>query len=410
MSRSSGHPYQKHPFDVSKLGPLKRTKLTYIITPNRLWGCNVTTSPWSRRRFLQAAAVGAFGGAAGFALPRSVGEYLSKTGITPQTAILSSMQYRIFEGVVEQVGASTVDLAVNGSVHRINVAPDASIWRGQYGALSQLQQGDDLLVRLNQNLDIQYGWSNLSRIKGLLKSRNGNSLSVQPLHGSGPNLPIEIGQSTRFGDNASTATGTAPPMDNRTYIDAIGLTQGGVLLATLLSATPASGDGSAPGSVHQATLTDEGGVDAELLSGNTYKGYATYFYCGNNAGACGTCNTGKSNQLAWPALSACGCCTGSCCDCSAGCNNQDYLSCGNSVTVTDLSCGSNSQACSIVDCGPCQNGGTGYCSACSVDLCSRSCTLCGATGTSVVVDLTYPTFAAFYDPSSVGCFPCKVAD
>jgi hypothetical protein len=120
-----------------------------------------------------------------------------------------------------------------------------------------------------------------------------------------------------------------------------------------------------------------------------YTGHATWFSCATGAGRCGTCNTGSSRQLAWPALDTCGACSFTCCDCSRTCVRQVHLSCGRRrIDVRDTGNNRLAQDLVIVDCGPNQNA-----------LCSGSC---GRR----VVDLTRPTFARFRDPS-VGCFPCR---
>src|SRR5690606_6006927 len=120
---------------------------------------------------------------------------------------------------------------------------------------------------------------------------------------------------------------------------------------------------------------------------------------------CGTCSTTRSDQAAWPAMDSCGCCSSRCCDCSVGCKDQVRIACGKDVTVVDP-CSGRSRIVYIADCGPCQKAS---CAGCSPEVCGRSCSNCGITRYTPVIDLTKPTFIAFgYDPAVRGCFPCTV--
>ena len=345
----------------------------------------------SRREFMMGAALGM----AAVVLPAPVRDYLEKQHMPlPASGGLAPDTFTTFEGTVAGVLPGNVDLSVADKVHRLTATRASTFWRGGEVGMDQLRTGDALLISLAPDWTIGRGWANLTRAHGTVSqaSPSGYVIKAGDAHDPAPrDVVIAVGDATRYGSGdhiqSGQLHGTRPPMVPGTHLDAIGLrTEHGVLASTLLYSDPRLA------AVHTAAPSA-----AAPASDPSFKGYATWFDCPNGAGRCGTCNTSKNNQAAWPALDAgCGFCGGSCCSCSAGCKNQTFLSCGSSFTLSP--CNRNAATIEVSDCGPAQNRG----------LCGNTCSIPGCSGTGVVVDLTKPTFARFYPPTQ-GCFPTTVS-
>jgi hypothetical protein len=261
--------------------------------------------------------------------------------------------------------------------------------------MDKLRTGDALLISLAPDWTIGRGWANLTRAHGTVSraSSSGYVIKAGDAHDTASrDVAIGVSGATRYGSadhmQSGQLHGNRPSIVPGTHVDVIGLrTEHAILASTLLYSDPrlAAVQSAAQTAAPQTAQGDP-----------TFKGYATWFDCPNGAGRCGSCNTSKNNQAAWPALDAgCGSCGGSCCDCSSGCKNQTFLACGSSFTLTP--CNRSATTIQVSDCGPAQNLG----------LCGTTCNIPGCSGTGVVVDLTKPTFARFYDPTQ-GCFPTTV--
>ncbi len=247
-------------------------------------------------------------------------------------------------------------------------------------------------------------WSNLNRNQGLVTkvTPSGYVLLTTGLHASGVELFVQVTEATLLAAGDGSPLGLDPRMiQPDDHLDVIGESNADGLHATLIWPIKAK-LAALPEPQVLAASAAAGPVEPLAPCTFQYRGYAGWFNCSTGAGRCGTCNTSSSAQTAWPALDSCGCCSPTCCDCSTGCKNQIRLSCGAQVRVSD-SCSTKSRTATVVDCGPCQKAN---CAGCSPNLCGRTCSACGRTDVSPVVDLTRPTFAYFYDPATRGCFPC----
>jgi hypothetical protein len=354
----------------------------------------------NRRRLLQAAVMGgagavAFGTGPVAAAARTMGKEATE-----------SQGVDAFEGLLAGVAAGSLEIQVNGSLRTAVLTQDTTFWKGGETSLGALNGGDDVLVRVRGGL-VERAWSNLTRVQGQVLYGAGNAFTIEGsghLHGPAGTYGVAVGAYTRFDDFYSGKTEGAPrDLPSGSIIDVIGLIEDGEIRASVVSwAAP---DVKAPKLLSRGADQTRrlAGVSRAQCTTYTYNGFATWFTCGTGAGRCGTCDTGRSDQCAWPALdSSCSCCGGGCCNCSTNCKGQAYAWCGKAISISD-SCVSQGRSVYIADCGPCQNGSCGYCSS----LCSRSCSRCSSRQTPVI-DLTKPTFAAFWDPAVYGCFLCSV--
>jgi hypothetical protein len=245
------------------------------------------------------------------------------------------------------------------------------------------------MVRFNKNFIVDYAWANLTRVQGLIQHDmdNGYRILVAGLENPGINIIVDK-QRTVFENTVSNNkewAGTRLP--EGAFIDVIGLRlEDGSILGTLIYYVEPGLD------LVKTEKSPKENNSISPLATYGYYGYASWFDCPTGAGRCGTCNTSRSDQAAWPAMdSSCSDCSYYCCNCSRGCKNQVYLSCGASVSVYDF-CEDRWMTVNIADCGPHQ-----------IDLCSRTCADCLGYQTPVI-DLTKPTFARFYNPAYRGCF------
>jgi hypothetical protein len=294
----------------------------------------------------------------------------------------------VTEGTLIEVTQNELKLDIKGEARTFYLTSKSTFWRGGETDVGSFQVGDDVMVRFNKGFIVERAWANLDRVRGRIKYslENGYRILV-----SQPERPKEVNvfvdERTVFEDNAShhRERGGKKRLPEGTFIDAIGLRLGdSSLLGTLIFY----------GEPHW------GGVQGKVEYGPfgvTYYGYAAWYNCPTGKGRCGTCDTSRSDQTAWPAMdSYCEGCTWTCCNCSKGCEDQVYLSCGDIIAIYDVCGGVGWKALDIVDCGPNQ-----------IDFCDRRCYDC-ARWQSPLVDLTKTTFAYFYDPDSRGCFSCKV--
>jgi hypothetical protein len=349
-----------------------------------------------RRELLKTAALGAVGLAAP-GLPRT--QQQAPVGQIPDEALIDA-----FEGRLAALTPTTVDLELTNGTKRLGLSPTSTFWRAGEVSADNLRLGDALLVRVRSG-DVLRGWSNLTRLHGLVLRAAGLTFELQAadLHAHSTfTAKVSITPLTAFEDFYSGRALAPTPIRQGMAVDVVGMrTEGGVLATSIAIARPDAVPTTRP--TPGPARTSRQTLGPLTLCTYQYYGYASYFDCPTGAGRCATCNTGSSTQLAWPALDySCNCCSSSCCDCSNGCMNQEYASCGDGVTVVD-SCNSRSRNFSIVDCGPCQRDSG--CQYCSVDLCVRSCSDCYGRSTAVV-DLTKPSFAVWYDPAYQQCFSC----
>jgi hypothetical protein len=312
------------------------------------------TDTHSRRQFLQRAVLGAAALSFGVAAkPSAAFADGTPAALAPD---------RVFEGDLVAVRGSTLVVQTANGERQVTAAPGLSAWRGQNTSLDSLTQGADTLVRLDDSGAADGVWIDLDRVVGEIRDRAGDAYEVQLRDGTTREVSLA-------GDLVS---GRAIPVG--WTVDVIGTHAGNDLRGSRLV-------------VATAPNTDSPGGFQPL--DYVYEGHATWFNCSTGAGRCGTCNTGRNNQIAWPALDTCGACSSSCCDCSRTCVNQVHLSCGRgNIDVRDLDNNRLAQGLVIVDCGPNQNS------------------LCGGSCGRRVVDLTRPTFTRFANPT-VGCFAAR---
>jgi hypothetical protein len=307
-----------------------------------------------------------------------------------------------FEGQLVEGSLSAIGLEVESELRHLAFAPSATLWRGGEQPLSALRVGDQVLVRVTGGA-IERAWANLMRWKGsvIAETTDGYALGRD----GHETQEMVVDSATQYED-ALTGHAVIPPRRLAVGIgvDAVGLSlAGGGLLASKIryeaSAPPKPGrqPSTPPRITRSSELPD---IQCHLH----YTGFASFFTCCCGQGRCGTCSTSRSDQTAWPAMDTCGCCTGTCCDCGKTCANSPgwYLPCGYAVVVTDA-CTGHYKTTFITSCGPCNNVS---CNTCSPGpTCSHTCSKC-TSRTTPIVDLTKPTFALFYDPARVMCFPC----
>lgn len=339
---------------------------------------------FSRRQILKGAALGlAASGVGAFA------------GASQAVAQDSSEEFEITGGVLVDSGGGVIEMKDGGKARRVRITGETSVWKGGESLPPALKRGDDLMVKVRPSDDVALRiWSNLWRVGGTVvdTSRSGYMVRPNDLHNRQDEVIIELADGVLFSDYTSEGKASRQDLTVGAAVDVIGeRLPRGDMLATLLYIHDTDGGNSTTASV------------AETSSAATYYGYATWFNCSNGAGACGTCNTSSSNQGAWPNLSSgCSCCSYYCCNCSQGCEYQARLYCG-SLVIIQSACDGRKRRVYIADCGPKQSDPCG-----SWDLCGRRCSDCGGYY-NPVIDLTRPTFAAFYDPAYRGCFSCNVS-
>lgn len=310
----------------------------------------------------------------------------------------STSPFTAFEGKYVGRSGNSLHLLVDKKIRLVTLGPVATFWRRENTTVDKFQIGDDVLIRLVKATGTTVrAWANLTRVRGTILStiQGGYAIRLSTKSPTSSETELIITPDT---ESANMLSGIkmrgVPTLPNETYVDAIGLKLPTGIHATkvtyVLPGNPVSTPKDALALSQALPL-----LASSLCCSPTYQGHATWFDCGDGAGACETCNTSNDAQLAWPELaSGCSGCTSTCCDCSSGCENQVSLSCGDYVTV-DSPCNGVSQVCAIADCGPDQ-----------VSLCSYGCggAPCGDDWSPPIVDLTKPTFAVFYDPSVYGCF------
>ena len=334
----------------------------------------------SRRDFLKSAALGL----TGLALAPGVLDYMARSSLAFAGPVSGFNDIRAFEGVLGSVGSGYIDLTVAGASHRLPVTSSTNYWRGGTTSLSALAIGDSVLVRLAPDYSVDFAWANLDRVVGVSAGRSADGFIV---HHSPGDRGTAVSFSSnanyeRWGSGTTAADANARAGEPGTVIDAIGLRRSdGSLIATTVAVYD---PGGAPAFTNTATA-----AGAAAAADPQYKGRVTWFNCGNGAGACGTCNTSKSNQAAWPNL-------GGHCEFSVGCLNQGQLACGSSFTLYD--CSQNAHGMVIVDCGPCQN-----CSA-FPQICHSACSTCSQNPAGTICDLTKPSFSVYRNPAVYGCF------
>jgi len=340
---------------------------------------------FSRRRFLQAALLGV--------AVSQLGPWFPSASASSSLDADLVEGVDVFEGPLGSIGPGWLEVDMGGVGRTLAIPDSATFWRGGECSPESFAAGDSVLVRAFGS-QVQRAWANLDRVQGVLSSQDGSTLAVQP-QASGPqtstDTEVVLGTATVMQDAGTlNNVGVLPVLPQGTLVDAIGLRSTGYLQATMLSfLTPSAAAAADPASDPGPVVTyASAGPDSLQYCTYTYNGYASWFNCATGAGACGTCSTSRSDQCAWPHI-------GSSCSFSSSCKKQVSGECGLAVYVISP-CQNKKITTYIADCGPNQNS-----------LCSRTCSVCGKTGTSPVVDLTKPTFARFYDPASHGCFPAS---
>lgn len=342
----------------------------------------------NRRKFLQAAAIGA----GGLALTRTsspgpafADPYLGSAGVDAET----------LSGLLVGAGNDYLDLKIVDYVRRIRISSGTTCWSQGTGSIGGFSIGSDVLLRLDPAGVASRMWFDLTRVIGSVQSHAGAVTTV--LDRAGQLLQIRSTESTRF----ETFQGglAVPPilatLAPGSLVDVIGyLGPAEEVVATIYAYEGAD----LPIVVNPPTVDGPVGDPSQVY---TYKGHATWFRCSTGAGACGTCNTGVNNLVAWPqTASNCTGCTYNCGNCSKGCTNQQQLRCGSGVSIY-APCQQVTRQFTVVDVGPYLVDSAGRPSA----LCGRVCTKCNYQRANAIVDMTRETFARFFDPATVGCFP-----
>lgn len=346
----------------------------------------------TRRQLLRNAALGL---AAAKLAPSVVGSGVANASpVDTASADLVDAWEGTFLG---QVGSAfQFDTGV-GAPTLVPASSSSIFWAGQDGGPSLLKPGDSALVRTEAGV-LDRVWANLTGIRGRVQSSGNGVLTVQAIDGT--QRAVDLRLSPVYA-NLFTGDATPPgtlPVD--TYVDLAGYESSGDILASVVSYEPQDASVNVP--IPSVTIISGGATRTYV-----YHAIASRFSCPTGKGRCGTCNTASSLQCAYPALdSSCNCCSPTCCNCAKNCVNMVYLSCGDPVTVYDW-CTARRYTLTIADCGPCANPSCH--TLCSATTCSHVSS-CGSTSlTSALVDLTFPTFARFDNPSVRTSFPCDIS-
>jgi hypothetical protein len=336
-------------------------------------------SELSRRRFLQAAVLGSAGVAGLTALDGLVAPIAMAAPTAPTDSAIPAEW--VMEGRLLDVGDGTVDVLVDDMESRFTFSDSTEFWRGSEGmSPTALASGDSLLMRMSSQGPIQYAWANLTRLTGQVLSASAGTITVDDDQGG--TVAVSTDQLPSGPDGVAAVRGATPG----DLIDLIGLwdARTGLVLPTLAQTLSLAEGGSAE--QLSQPLDTEGVPDNTGGCHYTYYGSFTWFTCPTGAGACATCSTARSDQIAWPSI-------GTGCHFSTTCAPQIVLSCGSLVNIQDVCTGLAANL-YIADCGPNKN-----------KYCSNHCTSCGLTYTHPTVDLTKPTFARFANPALLFCFP-----
>lgn len=247
------------------------------------------------------------------------------------------------------------------------------------------------------------GWVNEIAYDAVITSKSLSSLTVIP-HVPGHERMREVEVATTASTLWRRAVTGEPGQPRSTIVGGriVGYRQGESYTATEVDyVTQSDVDAGAEvlgGQVQSGMLTVA--LTPETITCYRYtNGNATYFNCGNGAGACGLCNTSSSSQAAWPWIYQDQ-------NCDNGCTNQCPLQCGDYFYFS--LCGNQALIqLEVVDVGPCQRSGSGC--ACSTQVCGYTCggDPCGVGSSPRVTDLTAPTRARLI--GSYGCAYCSVA-
>ncbi len=345
----------------------------------------------SRRALLHSAVFGAGALAIGPSRAWAMG--------SPHSSATAPPLVDAFEGQLLGKGQDVLVVERWSSPVQVPVPSTAELWKGVDTSLGSFLEGDQVLVRTVDGV-LTNAWANLVKVRGQITGQTSSGYEVwDEKKRTKAELVVDGGTTLKDAMTGSSVLMPSLPVD--TWVDAAGLLTDGYVVASNASyALPEQQNNVDLGSI-DVTFSNDG-----ALLTFEYRQMASWFDCPNGAGRCGTCNTSNSGQLAWPALDTCGCCSTTCCDCAKNCLTQAYLSCGSGVIVTDP-CNLNLQSsCVVVDCGPCNN--TGCHARCTTTTCSHTCTQCGVTRSTPVVDMTKPSFAVFRNPASYGCMLANV--
>jgi hypothetical protein len=349
----------------------------------------------NRRAFLERAV---FGAATFTAFPAQ-----ANAATTPLDRPLGGApRLDAFEGKLLDKGKTALVVERWGQPVRVDVPPEAELWRGQQTTIEAFLEGDDVLVRFENGL-LTSAWGNLATARGLI-TRSASGIYVVDDDFTGTEMEIALDNRGRYSDAVTGQLDSAPaslPVD--TWIDVAGLRLDGAIIASVARLARPGAEMQPRPELEPPRLTFA--PDGTLLSFE-YRQFASYYDCPTGAGRCGTCNTSSSTQTAWPALDTCNCCSITCCDCAKNCFAQAYLSCGIGVLVRDA-CGLNSVSATIVDCGPCNNRSCH--TRCMTVTCTHVCSECGTSRSIPIVDLTKPTFSLFRNPSAHKCMLANVS-
>lgn len=340
----------------------------------------------SRRQLLQRAALGgaALGAVAVHLAPNTV------------VAAASPDDIEITGGLLTALGEDWLEIQHDNQVERFSTGGATSFWKGGETTVASLAKGDSIMIKLPASGgNATRIWSNLTRAGGKVVGvgKDGYVLRASDLHTPPGEFLLRVSERALFGNLVGyDLTGMSALLSVGDFVDVIGEQTPDGINGTLIYFYR-QGQPTPPAPANKDTAGTRHLVSPDCSQWG-YGGFATWFNCPTGAGKCGTCNTSNSNQAAWPAV-------GGTCNFTSGCENQVNLTCDSAVTVTDY-CTNKSRSVAIADCGPCQNGGGGYCTS----LCNNTCGDCIGNVTPII-DLTTPTFAYFYDPSQRGCFSCS---
>lgn len=367
-------------------------------------------SAMSRRQLLQAAVGGSASVMAGGLLISATPAFAAPSAKVSSTSRLAPdwMSADAFEGVVENVRGDTLTLNTGTATVQVlkTVAFDSGSRVWSKGAVDGPgpRVGDILLVRSVVPNQIERAWINLVSFDAdVLSVPSATNFEVMLAHpgGSGrQEMAVATDDATKWVDAITRAPGQ--PAQPMLGAHVIGYRTGATVVATSVAYITESDLRLLqrhPPAPPQPQVSRVAVSPAYSYCVKSWNGNTSYFSCPTGAGACGSCNSGASNQGAWPYVYGRQ-------NCDNGCTGQCSLQCGDSFLF--YPCNGPSAWLTVVDVGPCEQSGPGC--NCYYEVYGFTCAgdPCGQGGPSPrLMDLTAPTMARFYP--GYGCASCAVS-
>jgi hypothetical protein len=375
-------------------------------------GTLIQRSGLNRREFLQAAAGGSAGLAAGsLILPATPVFAESAHGSDSSQGLPEWANVDAFQGVVESIHGDGITLNTGTSasplLRTVSVVPTSRLWlAGQMGTRLP-QVGDVLLVRSVIPGQIELGWVNLVSFDAQVLQTTMKGLDVAFSHPGGrgqEEISVDITSAIEWYNSIARAMGR--PAQPLAGAHILGFRAGSSVVATsvwYVTEADAEALQARPVQPQRPVVTRVQVSPDYSYCVISWSGNTSYFNCPTGQGACGTCNTNNNSQGAWPYILNRQ-------NCDNGCTGQCALKCGDSFLFYPCGNGTGTWL-TVVDIGPCELSGPDC--SCGTNNSKAVCHLncpgdpCGLGGSPPrLMDLTAPTMARFFGSS--GCATCKV--